>query len=346
MNKFIVLATIVMFVCAIIVILNSPLSNAATNASFQTDPSSTVRYDYTSFNVNVTLANVTDMMGYQFRIYWSNSVLNCTNATVYAPSSWNGTTQFGDGIEQSYNGTFGAYDIGLCPSFGNWKTSNPFNGSMTLVHLSFVPLAVGTTYPSFDSSLTKLGNESGLPITCTYTNGYVNCMFGRYFRADAATINGLNAYLFNCTETASLTTKNHNVNGNQTSIIGIRAYMRCPNGTQVELILDGQTGTPKACVNPTGVDDAEYSNTTVVSSKTWVTNASLVISVIDFTGGSQSVMANFTTEQLNTASLSGTIWTVYYWASHVYNSFFNKTGTWFSFGDTSEPSRITNLVVP
>ncbi len=66
------------------------------------DPSETTVFKGETFNVNVSITNVTNLQGWEFKLNWNNTVLNCTNAAVVTPTVWQGYTQeYGTGLGKS-----------------------------------------------------------------------------------------------------------------------------------------------------------------------------------------------------------------------------------------------------
>jgi hypothetical protein len=96
------------------------------------------------FNASVDVSSVTDLLGWEFQLYWNNSVLNCTNVAVQTPSAWQNHTQnFGAGLEPNYNATCACY---WQAQAGTYPASS-FNGSMTIVTLTFQARALARYLP-------------------------------------------------------------------------------------------------------------------------------------------------------------------------------------------------------
>jgi len=296
------------------------------------DPSQVTVFKDEFFNVNVGVTDVTDLLGWQFTLYWNRTVLNCTNYVVQIPTEWQDNNQtYGDGLETDYNATHSRF---LIAEAGNYPAAS-FNGSMTLATLTFRALQPGTT--SLALSDVKLGNSIGDPVDHTETSGSVDVYHARYMRSDAATINGLNANLLNATETTSYTYAQRIGQGLGASF-GIRAWVRASNGTEYEVTLDGQTGTPKATVSSTGW------GTVNVTQMSMETTFSLVIRVyVSIEGGAWTNMATFTTTQLGKTSLQETTWSVYYYVSQSYSPRLDRTTARFYWGDASHMSQMQNL---
>jgi len=301
-------------------------------ASILVDPSQTTVFKDEVFNVTVNIGSVTDLLGWEFKLYWNSTILNCTNVVVQSPNEWQNNTQdYGPGLETAYNATHARF----------WKAETAaypapsFNGSMTIATLTFRALQPGIT--SLTLADVNLGNSTGRPIDYAAISGSVTIYYGRYMRSDAATVNGLNTYLLNATETTSYTCVTQIGQGLGASF-GIRAWVRASNGTEYEVTLDGQTGTPKATVTSTGWGAV---NVTQMSMET---TFSLVIRVyVSIEGGAWTNMATFTTTQLGKTSLQETTWSVYYHVSTSYYPQIDRTTARFYWGDASHMSRIQNL---
>ena len=126
------------------------------------NPSQVTVFKDEVFNVNVGVTSVTDLLGWQFTMYWNSTVLNCTNYVVQTPTEWQNNNQtYGDGLEADYNATHSRF---LIAEAGNYPAAS-FNGSMTLATLTFRALQPGTT--SLALSDVKLGNSTGDPIDHT-----------------------------------------------------------------------------------------------------------------------------------------------------------------------------------
>jgi hypothetical protein len=301
-------------------------------ANIAVDPSQIAVFKDEVFSVDVKITNVMDLLGWEFKLYWNSTILNCTNALVQSPSEWQNNTQdYGPGLENSYNATHGRFFKAETAAY----PEPSFNGSMTIATFAFKALQPGTT--SLTLTETKLGNSTGDPIYHTESSGSVTVYHGRYMRSDTATVNGLNAYLLNATETTSYTYVQQ-VGQGAGAQFGIRAWVRASNGTEYEVTLDGQTGTPKATVTSTGW------GTVNVTQKSMQMTFSLVIRVyVSIAGGAWTNKVTFTTEQLGKTSLLGNTWSVYYYVSVSYSVKLDRTTARFYWGDASHMSRIQNL---
>jgi hypothetical protein len=306
---------------------------AAGGPSVLVDPSQITVFKGEDFNVNVNLTNVTDLQGWQFQLYWNNTVLNCTNAVIQTPAEWQNESQnFGLGLEENYNATNGLFDGAQSAQY----PAPSFNGSMTIATFTFQALQPGTTPLTLTNIL--LGNSTAQPIACSVSSGSVSVYCGRYMRGGIQTINGLNAYKLNIpesTSSASVTQSGLEAGPRW----GIRVFVRHSDGTETEVALDGQTGTPKAVVSGSGLQSANTS----VSQTTLQSTDSLVVRVYVWLGADNgwSPCATFTTEQLQASTLQAATWMVFYSVHTTFNRLYGYSGT-FYWGNTCN-SRVQNL---
>jgi hypothetical protein len=220
--------------------------------------------------------------------------------------------------------------------------SPPFNGSMTLVTLTFEALDTGIT--SFDLQDTKLSDSEALVIDHDDFDGAVTVATSPlYMRSDQHTIN--NATMYKLMET-------HTQNGTSTSMLtgdpendvacywGIRVWKRSANGTEVELT----SGSPVAVVSRSSSGQGLQSATWTCPATSLNPTDSLVVRVyykFDFQS-SYTLSGQFTTVQLNATSLAGETWTIYYYTRRSYNTQTHRT-TIYYYWDNTYGSRIENL---
>jgi len=304
-------------------------------ASVTVDPSQTTVFKGEVFQVNVDLNNVTDLQGWEFQLYWNSTVLNCTNVAIQTPSQWQGNTlNFGPGLQPNYNATTAQYWQAQVATY----PASTFNGSITLTTLTFQAMQPGST--SLTLADVKLSDSSGDAINCSASSGSATVYYGRYMRSDTQTINGLGAYVLNIPESTSSASVTQVGSGTGYSW-GIRAFVRHSNGSEQEISLNGQTGTPQAVVTGgSGLDSATVS----VSQTGLQQTDSLVIRVYAEVGTSGwTLEATFTTEQLQATTLQATTWTMYYYITGTYNRGLKATSSTFYWGTTTYESRIQNL---
>lgn len=309
------------------------------NTVLKVEPSSMAVFKGETFTVDVKLTDVADLYGWEFKLYWNRTVLNCTNVSVNVPSVWQNTTQqYGSGLENSFNTTHGRYFKAMTPT----DPAPSFNGSMTLVTLTFSATETGATQLMLQG--TKLGDRSANPIAHSVTSGSVDVYYGRYMRTDTHTVNGLTAYKLGVTRSASSLFYTKTADGSLTVYWGVRAWVRHSNGVEQEISLDGQTGTPKAVVSRSTTGGGMQSNTVNVAQTTLQSTDSLVVRVYMKLGsGSWNLCATFTTEQLQATKINSATWTVYYHTDRFWSSSTNRTTGKFYWGTATYNSRIQNL---
>ena len=122
-----------------------------------------------TFTTNVTLANVTDLYGFEFKLYWNTTLLDLVGVNITPP--W---TSYAPGVEET-NETIGRYWIGLSA-----KAPSPsFNGSTTLVTLTFkityVPVYPQNASCPLDLNETVLGNSEAESIPHIVHDGEYKC---------------------------------------------------------------------------------------------------------------------------------------------------------------------------
>jgi len=301
------------------------------------DPTQVTIFKGEPFVVNINLNDVTDLRGWEFKLLWNSTVLNCTDIAIQTPAVWqNGTLDFGPGLENDYNITHGRFYWGQAAN----SSAPSFNGSMTLATLTFQALHGGTTSLSLVDPV--LGDSNATAMACTVSSGTVNVYYGRYMRSDTQTVNGLNAYKLNLPQSASYTYYTRSGSGFGASW-GIRAWVRHSNGTEQEISLNGQTGTPTAMVSRSS-GSGFLSGTVSVAQTGLQSTDSLVVRVyVQIEESGWNLCASFTTEQLQASSLQAATWTVYYYTYASHNWRTDTTTSIFYWGTTTYNTRIQNL---
>jgi hypothetical protein len=301
------------------------------------DPAQAVVFRGESFSINVKITDVSDLYGWEFKLYWNSTILNCTNAVVQTPAEWqNNKLDYAPGLESNYNITHARY-------WAAQSAANPapsFSGSMTIATLTFQALQPGTTLLILTD--TVLGDSTAEPITFNVSSGAISVYYGRYMRCDTQTVNGLSAYNLSIPESTSYLYSTRSGMGYGASW-GVRAWIRHSDGTEQEINMDGQTGTPKAVVwrsSGSGIQSGAVS----VAQTGLQPNDSIVIRVYVQVGDSDwTLCETFTTEQLQVTMLQATTWIVYYYTWASYNRLYDVTRARLYWGDTTHNSRIQNL---
>lgn len=121
--------------------------------------------------MNIEIAKVIDMAGWQFGLLWNNSVLNCTNAEIYNPDTWS-TISIGGEIDNNFNSTHGSYFIAVART-GDFPT---YSGNITIATLTFNPVGAGTTLLTFDS--VEMSDSQCFSLELSTTSGSVTVYEG------------------------------------------------------------------------------------------------------------------------------------------------------------------------
>ena len=312
------------------------METMAAGASVVLEPSELSVFKGETFSVNVRITDVGDLAGWEFKLYWNNTILNCTSAVIQTPLEWQNNTQsYGPGLEPYYNSTHARY----FKAQSRVDPASSFNGSMTIVTLIFQAMQPGTTPLLFQE--TKLGDSTAQPITLAASSGSVSVYYGRYMRSDTQQVNDLSAYRLNIPQSTSPAVNTQSGSG-AGALWGIRSWIRHSNGVEQEISLDGQTGTPKADVGG-GVGGIRSSTVSVAQTALQSTDSLVVRVYVQIADGPWNLCATFTTEQLQSSTLRATVWTVYYYTFSSYNRVTDRTTARFYWGTTTYNSRIQNL---
>jgi hypothetical protein len=149
MARKIGLIIIVLIVLSLTISLQT--TRADGGATVQVVPQASAVGQGTSFAVNVTVTNVTNLAVWEFRLFYLNTILNCTNAVKGPFLEKGGNSQFFVfTVYPTYNATYG------CLLFGSSLVGAVpgVNGSGTLATITFQSLAVGDTTLHFDNDPT------------------------------------------------------------------------------------------------------------------------------------------------------------------------------------------------
>jgi len=299
------------------------------------DPNEITVNKYGVFSVNTTISDVTDLYGWEFKLYWDNTILNCTGAQVYAPDVWGeNSSEDGLGIQNDFNATHGRYWKAL----SGLHPATPFNGSMAVVSLTFEAKTVGTS--TLDLQDTKLANIHAEAISHTASDGSVNILSQRYMRGDQHTVNNLNAYKLAVPQSAIHKTVLDGTAGRKTIYWGIRVWKRGSAGNETEIT----GGTPVAQVSRSRNGEGMQSNTwSCPQTSLQSTDAIIVRVYMKFGSGEWQLCSTFITEQLQASQLDSVQWTVYYYTWCFYDRWEGITSGSYDWGTTTCNSRIQNF---
>jgi hypothetical protein len=159
MAKRISLIIITLTVLSVITPFNT--AHAEGGTTMQIAPSTSTVGGGTTFTLDVTVTDVTDLAVWEFRLFYLNTVLNCTNITEGPFLKAGGSTFFDSTILNAYNATHGGILAGstlLGPVPG-------VNGTGTLATITFQTIAAGDTPLQFsnDPLVTFLSDSSPPP---------------------------------------------------------------------------------------------------------------------------------------------------------------------------------------
>jgi parallel beta-helix repeat protein len=125
-----------------------------------------------TFTVDVKIANVAKLYGFEFKLYWNTSLLDLVNVTVTPPSAW-GTNYF-IGMNETRE-DLGRYWLAVAAL----NPASLFNGSATLVKLTFKitydPIYPNNVTSSLDLAGTQLSDSEANAITHLVYDGEYWC---------------------------------------------------------------------------------------------------------------------------------------------------------------------------
>lgn len=127
------------------------------------------------FTVNITLHDVTNLYGWEAKLFWDNTVLSATEDVVKVPSGYNwedpNNFKLGAGIQQDYNATHGRWYRGLTALPMAEPHPIAFDGTTILVTITFNATALGET--ELELQEVKIANEDAEPISHDTSDGMV-----------------------------------------------------------------------------------------------------------------------------------------------------------------------------
>lgn len=129
-----------------------------------------------NFTTDVKLANVTDLYGPEFKLYWNTTLLDLVYANITLPAVW-GTDYYI--ARNETNETLGRYWFSVTAT----DPAPSFNGTTTLVTLTFkityVPIYPENVSCLFDLNETILGDPDAKPIPHVVYDGEYWCYAAR-----------------------------------------------------------------------------------------------------------------------------------------------------------------------
>jgi len=174
-KKTVILAFVSVFLLSMTLCIRFNLVMAQEpETKFYVDPPKSAAWRCTTFTINLIVADVTGLFGWEFKLYWDNRILNCTGAAVYIPAGINweppNSLEAGPGIQQNYNATHGRYykALGALPMQQPYPKG--FNGTMVLATLTFHCTGVGECVLHLVDTI--LGDAEVNPIPHSVVDGY------------------------------------------------------------------------------------------------------------------------------------------------------------------------------
>jgi hypothetical protein len=147
LKKFVVFILLTVLSSTIFPLIGVKGNNNTTRV--QLDPSTiTISEIGKTFSLNATIANVTGLCAWDFKLYYRNSILSCIDATEGPFLRTGGDAVWADNIDDSYNSTHGRVRFG-CSLLGQVPG---VNGSGVLATITFQAKGGGDTLLHFDDT--------------------------------------------------------------------------------------------------------------------------------------------------------------------------------------------------
>ena len=141
---------------------------SAASAKMAVEPVSRVVTVGETFQVNVTVADVANLTGWQFGLYFERAMLNCTNVAEGPFLASSGGTYFLYQVNNTYSSTYGRA-LAACSFLGNVSV----NGNGTLALLTFKAVGSGNATLHFTDTILTDEKFPPKPISHTTTDGTV-----------------------------------------------------------------------------------------------------------------------------------------------------------------------------
>ncbi|RLI40003.1 hypothetical protein DRO69_13510, partial [Candidatus Bathyarchaeota archaeon] len=126
------------------ILLIAPLIFPRTLASpekLRVDPASVEAYPGDTFEVRVNIEDIANMYGFEFKLLWNATILECIGVNITLPPTWNITEETAFIAKNETDNELGQYWISVVAL----PPAEPFTGSQTLVTLTFKAWEPGTT---------------------------------------------------------------------------------------------------------------------------------------------------------------------------------------------------------
>ena len=159
-----------MIMALLTILLMAPLIFPRTLASpekLRVDPAYVEAYPGDTFEVKVNIEDVADMGGFEFKLLWNATILECIGVNITLPPTWNITEGTAFMAKNETDNELGQYWISVV----YLPPAEPFTGSQTLVTLTFKAWEPGTTLLELED--VTIGNPIGNPISVNEEEGIV-----------------------------------------------------------------------------------------------------------------------------------------------------------------------------
>jgi len=272
-----------------------------------------------TFTISIIAEDVSDLYGWEFTLEWTAGVINCTEETInYAVWS----DYQGPWLSNPIDNVNGKYHQSLTAKY----PAEPFTGTTCLVNLTFQITQAPPEGSTISTNLTIspaqgtsycLADETAFEIPHSFNHGtyqYTSPPPKRYMRGDQHTINSLTAYILGKNQSNIARLQSIGDYGSNLAYWGIRVWKRTAEPEETEIT----NGTPVAQVsrnvNGYGIQTATWNCPGISLTQT----DTIIIRVYCKNGGPWTLIATFTTEQLNATNLQQATWTIHYWTQRNY----------------------------
>jgi hypothetical protein len=299
-------------------------------------PSQVTVYKHDVFTVNITITDVTNLYGWELKLYWNSAIIECTNAQIHIPMAWSGNTaEAGIGIENAFNATHGRFFKALSAL----SPAPAFNGSMTIATLTFKAKAAGTT--ALDLQDTKLSDMQASAISHSAADSSVTVLPPTWFmRGDQHTVNSLTAYKLWKPQSSTMRSYYESKPMWELSAQwGIQVWKRSQSGTETAI----SSGIVAQVTRTNPGQGLQFATWNCPETSLNPTDAIVVRVYQRFEGYSWQVAATFITPQLGATKLNATTWTVYYYTKLFWYTLSSKA--YFYWGTTTYNSRTQNIEI-
>ena len=159
-------SSIILVILAATFLLSMPIhyGKSESEAVLYIDPPSIIDESLqppATFTVYVKVANVTDLWGFEFKVRWNNTLLECIDHELSPPETWTNFFTAKDDVVQD-EGYYWASVVALA--------GEPFSGDCVLASLTFQVIGTGMCPIEFFYDI--LGDTAGDPIDHTVQNGF------------------------------------------------------------------------------------------------------------------------------------------------------------------------------